>query len=84
MERWPGGVAHNPFNYSELEPYTGMLDISDYIRDLQYPHMLSLALDYGTEVMVCRYDVGLFTLILVKVVRHWGPQQYPRVCRTVL
>jgi alpha-L-fucosidase len=29
-----------------------MLNITDYVEDLQYPHMLSLALDYGTEIMV--------------------------------
>ncbi|KAG8220487.1 glycoside hydrolase superfamily [Butyriboletus roseoflavus] len=34
---WPGGLAHNPFNDSELEPYTGMLNISDYIQDLAVP-----------------------------------------------
>ncbi|KAF8131998.1 glycoside hydrolase family 29 protein [Boletus edulis] len=53
---FPGGLAHNPFNHSELEPYTGMLNISDYIQDLQYPQMLSLAVDYGTEIMWC--DIG--------------------------
>ncbi|KIJ11300.1 glycoside hydrolase family 29 protein [Paxillus involutus ATCC 200175] len=53
---WPGGLAHNAFDASELEPYTGMLNITDYVEDLQYPHMLSLALDYGTEIMWC--DIG--------------------------
>ncbi|KAG1828517.1 glycoside hydrolase family 29 protein [Suillus variegatus] len=53
---WPGGLAHNAFNASELEPYTGMLNISDYIEDLQYPQMVSLALDYDTEIMWC--DIG--------------------------
>ncbi|KAI9573212.1 glycoside hydrolase family 29 protein [Boletus coccyginus] len=56
FELWPGGLAHNVFNDSELEPHTGMLDISDYVQDLQYPHMLSLALDYGSEIMWC--DIG--------------------------
>ncbi|KAH0828992.1 glycoside hydrolase family 29 protein [Lanmaoa asiatica] len=56
FEQWFGGLAHNAFNYSELEHYTGILNISDYIQDLQYPHMLSLALDYGTEIMWC--DIG--------------------------
>ncbi|KAG1794157.1 glycoside hydrolase family 29 protein [Suillus plorans] len=53
---WPGGLAHNAFNASELEPYTGILNISDYIEDLQYPQMVSLALDYDTEIMWC--DIG--------------------------
>lgn len=38
-----------------------MLNISDYIQDLQYPHMLSLALDYGSEIMVRQYEVGVFS-----------------------
>ena len=49
---WPGGLAHNAFNESELEPYTGRLEISDYIDDLQLPHMLQLADQYETEIMV--------------------------------
>ncbi|KAG2032284.1 glycoside hydrolase family 29 protein [Suillus americanus] len=53
---WPGGLAHNAFNASELEPYTGVLNIDDYVEDLQYPQMLSLARDYGTEIMWC--DIG--------------------------
>lgn len=60
FELWPGGLARNPYNYLELEPYTGMVEISDYIQDLQYPHMLSLALDYGSEIMVRQHEVGTF------------------------
>jgi len=56
FEMWPGGLAHNVFNHSELEPFIGMVNITDYIQDLQYPHMLSLALDYGSEIMWC--DIG--------------------------
>ncbi|KAL0063214.1 hypothetical protein AAF712_009912 [Marasmius tenuissimus] len=53
---WPGGLAHNVFNESQIEPYTGRLDISDYIDDLQLPHMLQLAEQYETEIMWC--DIG--------------------------
>ncbi|KAK1221691.1 hypothetical protein PQX77_015521 [Marasmius sp. AFHP31] len=53
---WPGGLAHNVFNESEVEPYTGRLDIEDYVDDLQLPHMLQLAEQYGTEIMWC--DIG--------------------------
>ncbi|KAJ8095979.1 hypothetical protein PM082_015200 [Marasmius tenuissimus] len=53
---WPGGLAHNVFNESQIEPYTGRLDISDYINDLQLPHMLQLADQYETEIMWC--DIG--------------------------
>lgn len=49
---WPGGLAHNAFNNTEIEPYTGRLDIEDYIDDLQVPQMLDLATKYDTEIMV--------------------------------
>ncbi|GLB37874.1 putative alpha-L-fucosidase [Lyophyllum shimeji] len=54
--KWPGGLAHNAFNSSELEPYTGRLKINDYVTDLQLPHMLDLAVKYETEIMWC--DIG--------------------------
>jgi alpha-L-fucosidase len=49
---WPGGLAHNAFNSSETEPYTGRVNISDYLEDLQLPQMLDLAELYDTEIMV--------------------------------
>ncbi|KAF7984811.1 hypothetical protein HWV62_11828 [Athelia sp. TMB] len=52
FQDFPGGLAHNPFNSSEVEPYTGRLDINDYLRDLQLPQMLDLAENYDTEIMV--------------------------------
>ncbi|KAG6332762.1 hypothetical protein ID866_6327 [Astraeus odoratus] len=55
---WPGGLAHNPYFPSQLEPYTGMLNITDYLDDLLLPQMLSLAEDYGTEIMVQWCDIG--------------------------
>jgi hypothetical protein len=58
-----------------------MLNISDYVQDLQYPHMLSLALDYGTEIMVRQYEVGVLQLTFVEVVRHWWSKQYARMAR---
>ncbi|KII95420.1 glycoside hydrolase family 29 protein [Plicaturopsis crispa FD-325 SS-3] len=53
---WPGGLAHNAYNSSEIEPYTGRINISDYLEDLQLPHMLTLAEKYGSEIMWC--DIG--------------------------
>jgi alpha-L-fucosidase len=49
---WPGGSAHGAYNNSEIEPYTGELEIGDYVQDLQLPHMLDLALKYETDIMV--------------------------------
>jgi alpha-L-fucosidase len=56
FKAWPGGLARNPYNSSELEPYTGRLNISDYLNDLQLPQMLILAEQYDTEIMWC--DIG--------------------------
>ncbi|KAF7289967.1 Glycoside hydrolase [Mycena indigotica] len=54
---WPGGLAHNAFNTTPaLEPYTGRLDIDDYLTDLQLPQMVDLATKYDTEIMWC--DIG--------------------------
>jgi hypothetical protein len=53
---WPGGLARNAFNSSEIEPYTGRLNISDYLQDLQLPQMLDLAELYDTEIMVRLHD----------------------------
>lgn len=55
--QWPGGLARNPFNTTPtFEPYTGHINITDYLEDLQLPHMLTLATQYNTEIMWC--DIG--------------------------
>ncbi|KAF7362678.1 Glycoside hydrolase [Mycena venus] len=54
--QWPGGVARDAFNASEVQPYTGAFPLGDYIVDLQLPHMLELATKYDTEIMWC--DIG--------------------------
>ncbi|KAJ6579955.1 glycoside hydrolase family 29 protein [Mycena vulgaris] len=54
--QWPGGHALGAFNSSVVQPYTGALNLTDYIDDLQLPHMLDLATKYDTEIMWC--DIG--------------------------
>lgn len=49
---WPGELAHNAYNDSEIEPYTGRLEGKDYLRDIQLEHMKILAHEYETEIMV--------------------------------
>ena len=49
---WPGILAVNPYT-NKTEPYTGRLNISDYIVDLQVPQMELLAYNYETEIMWC-------------------------------
>ncbi|KIM24235.1 glycoside hydrolase family 29 protein [Serendipita vermifera MAFF 305830] len=53
---WPGGLAHNAFNASKLEPYTGHLEGKDYLEDIQAAHMRLLADRYETDIMWC--DIG--------------------------
>ena len=55
FQRWPGGQARDPYNQSEYEPYTGHLEIANYLEDLQLPQMLFLAEKYDTEIMVCGF-----------------------------
>ncbi|KAJ7242414.1 glycoside hydrolase family 29 protein [Mycena rebaudengoi] len=54
--KWPGRAALDAFNNASVQPYTGALELSDYIDDLQLPHMLNLATKYDTEIMWC--DIG--------------------------
>ncbi|KAF7977933.1 hypothetical protein HWV62_2001 [Athelia sp. TMB] len=62
FQDFPGGLAHNAFNTSKIEPYTGRLDINDYLRDLQLPQMLDLAENYDTEIMWCDISSANLTL----------------------
>ncbi|RDW68604.1 putative alpha-L-fucosidase [Coleophoma crateriformis] len=48
---WPGILANNPYT-GEVEPYTGMLNISDFIVDLMVPQMEILTA-MGSEIMWC-------------------------------
>ena len=49
---WPGELARNAYNLSQVEPYTGRLDIGDWLRDEQLVKMKILAEKYETEIMV--------------------------------
>lgn len=51
---WPGGNATNPYT-NETLPYTGYVEVSDFVGDLQLPEMQALA-DRGTDIMWC--DIG--------------------------
>ncbi|POS78980.1 alpha-L-fucosidase [Diaporthe helianthi] len=52
---WVGIPATNPFT-NLTEPYTGHLPIGDFIDDLMYPQMETLAYKYGSDIMWC--DAG--------------------------
>ena len=51
---WPGGNATNPYTNVTL-PYTGFVEVGDYITDVILPEMNKLAA-MGTEIMWC--DIG--------------------------
>jgi alpha-L-fucosidase len=53
IEKWPGGLAHNAYNWSELEPYTGYIEVTDYVQDIQKPQMEILLDTYETNVLWC-------------------------------
>lgn len=55
---WPGILANNPYT-GEVEPYTGRLNISDFIDDLMVPQMELLAYEYETDIMWCDCGVSL-------------------------
>lgn len=49
---WPGILARSPYT-GTTEPYTGRLNISDFITDLMVPQMEQLAYNYETDIMWC-------------------------------
>ncbi|CBX99860.1 hypothetical protein LEMA_P074490.1 [Plenodomus lingam JN3] len=52
---FPGGPPKNPYTGQEI-PYTGHVEINDYVKDLQLPQMRVLAYEYETELLWC--DIG--------------------------
>lgn len=49
---WLGIETTNPFT-NLTEPYTGRVEIDDYLTDLQLPQMETLAYKYGSDIMWC-------------------------------
>jgi len=71
IDRFPGGLAENPYKEGEREGYTGRTEVGDYLRDVQLAQMRMLAEQYGTEIMWC--DIGGPNLT-----QHFTPQFYAR------
>jgi alpha-L-fucosidase len=55
MSSFPGGPPTNPYT-GEVIPYTGYVDVDDFVLDIQVPQMNTLFYDYDTEVLWC--DIG--------------------------
>lgn len=49
---WLGIIATNPFT-NLTEPYTGRIEVDDFVTDLQVPQMETLAYKYGSDIMWC-------------------------------
>jgi alpha-L-fucosidase len=41
LDAWsqPGGLSHSPFDKEIVEPYTGLVEVDDYIEDIQLKQM---------------------------------------------
>ncbi|KIJ22836.1 glycoside hydrolase family 29 protein [Sphaerobolus stellatus SS14] len=74
FSEWPGGLPHNAYNWSQLEPYTGYIEVKDFIQDIQKPQMEILVGEkYDTNIMWC--DIGGPTNI-TEVVPGWYNRKY--------
>ncbi|KAH7394286.1 alpha-L-fucosidase-domain-containing protein [Pyrenochaeta sp. MPI-SDFR-AT-0127] len=50
-----GGPPKNPYTGNEI-PYTGYVEVDDFVKDIQLPQMRTLAYVYETEIIWC--DIG--------------------------
>ncbi|KAH8700050.1 glycoside hydrolase superfamily [Phaeosphaeriaceae sp. PMI808] len=53
--KWGIGPPINPYT-NKTVPYTGFVEVDDFLQDIQLPQMNILANDYDTEIMWC--DIG--------------------------
>ncbi|KAK0442753.1 glycoside hydrolase [Desarmillaria tabescens] len=54
-----GGLAQNAYNSSEHEPYTGYIEVDDFLQDIMRPQMEALFYQfyqYETDILWC--DIG--------------------------
>ncbi|PBK81167.1 glycoside hydrolase [Armillaria gallica] len=48
--------AKNAYNSSEYEPYTGYVEVEDFLQDIMRPQMEALFYQYKTDILWC--DIG--------------------------
>jgi alpha-L-fucosidase len=53
--KWGIGPPKNPYT-NKTVPYTGFVEVDDFLKDIQLPQMNILANKYDTEIMWC--DIG--------------------------
>lgn len=71
---WLGIEATNPFT-NLTEPYTGRVEIDDYLADLQLPQMETLAYRYGSDIMWCDCGAANKTAEFAASWWNWARQQ---------
>lgn len=71
---WLGIEATNPFT-NLTEPYTGRVQIDDFVEDLQYPQMESLAYRYGSDIMWCDCGTANKTAAFASSWWNWARQE---------
>ncbi|KAK7735263.1 hypothetical protein SLS53_007653 [Cytospora paraplurivora] len=71
---WLGIPATNPFT-NLTEPYTGKLPTNDFILDLQYPQMETLAYKYGTDIIWCDCGTANNTAAFASDWWNWARSQ---------
>jgi alpha-L-fucosidase len=52
--RQPGGLAHNPFHPDTTEPYTGYVEVGDYLEDIQLAQMRWV--NHAHAGIYCRFN----------------------------
>ncbi|KAK3939346.1 alpha-L-fucosidase-domain-containing protein [Diplogelasinospora grovesii] len=69
-----GGPPTNPYTGETIE-YTGFVNVSDFVTDIQLPQMEALAYDYETEIMWCDIGGANNSTILMSAWLNWARGQ---------
>lgn len=64
----------NPYT-NESIPYTGYVDVDDFVTDIQLPQMEELAYTYETEIMWCDIGGANNMTIFASAWLNWARQQ---------
>ena len=53
-------ALRNAYDSSEVEQYTGYVEVEDFLQDVQKPQIEALLYDYGADMLWC--DIGMATV----------------------
>ncbi|EJD50465.1 glycoside hydrolase [Auricularia subglabra TFB-10046 SS5] len=71
---FPGGPPKNPYTGEEV-PYTGYVEVKDFVTDIQKPQMDVLAYNYDTEIMWCDIGGPNNSTLMVAPWLNWATKQ---------